>query len=771
MAVQGLDRATAPTADMAKRMLDQIGGRWWNVYIGGPESGGHGWSPALVKEYVRHGIEHFMLTYVGRQHHGPLTTAQGKIDAVEALRIAAGYGYSSGFPLCLDVEIRTFNSAPSQTVEYAKAWCATVRSAGARPGVYANPAPLKAMAQGKVPADFVWVASWLSHGPAPHDPHAIPQLPGELWPRPGERAWQYAGAYDNRPCQVLGLDVDINVADLGCLAPAPGRAHGHVATGARLVRRGDSGPAVERLTRRLSFVRSESTGHPYLDGARGRLGPDAEAALKAFQREHRLDPDGVYGADTQHALARAIQHERARRQHGPEDAPGKRERTKTNGQARKRPTSLRGLVDDVRRLDAETDRAWQRLVAYGASRRQLAGQAGSRAPDPNMVEITAILRRMEHTLEALVTLEQHELALEHPPAAEPVAAASEAGAVAAESAGATVASESAGATVATTITTGGNGAAAVSPLGAPAAPPVRLDELTDEQLQARINRLDRAISRSRVVLMRRYVEADRALGTLAPERRVRPEVRRAPDPVAPPDPQRPKRAHTEPRQVKHRPKRPAPAEHIKDLQSTLNRFTGKYLEGVSPLMVDGVAGPATTKRIRRAKYYLGYRGPEQRSSEVTPKLLKRLARPRSPRLANPAMLARALSRRGKQHKLAVAAAAPAAGVSTFDGKPVAAWLKPYLDWARAHGWQGTLNSGYRTPEYSEHLCIGMCGATSCPGKCAGRSSHHSIRVKPGGAIDVSDFAKFGELMRQCPYSPRIFNNLPTDQVHYSSSGN
>ena len=98
-------------------------------------------------------------------------------------------------------------------------------------------------------------------------------------------------------------------------------------------------------------------------------------------------------------------------------------------------------------------------------------------------------------------------------------------------------------------------------------------------------------------------------------------------------------------------------------------------------------------------------------------------------------------------------------------------MKPYLDWARAHGWQGTLNSGYRTPEYSEHLCKGICGAPSCPGRCAGRSSHHSIRVKPGGSIDVSDYVRFGELMRQCPYSPRIFNNLPNDRVHYSSTGN
>jgi hypothetical protein len=43
-------------------------------------------------------------------------------------------------------------------------------------------------------------------------------------------------------------------------------------------------------------------------------------------------------------------------------------------------------------------------------------------------------------------------------------------------------------------------------------------------------------------------------------------------------------------------------------------------------------------------------------------------------------------------------------------------------------------------------------------------------VKPQGAIDVSDYVRFGELMKRCPHSPRIFNNLPSDRVHYSSTG-
>ena len=135
------------------------------------------------------------------------------------------------------------------------------------------------------------------------------------------------------------------------------------------------------------------------------------------------------------------------------------------------------------------------------------------------------------------------------------------------------------------------------------------------------------------------------------------------------------------------------------------------------------------------------------------------------------MLARAFARRAKQRKAAKASAAPRTGVATFDGRPVAAWLKPYLDWARQNGWKGTLNSGFRDPAYSEKLCMSMCGAPSCPGRCAGRASNHAGSSNPAGAIDVSDYVTFGQLMRRCPYSPRIFNALGAqDPVHFSASG-
>ena len=113
-AFHGLDRAVAPPPATAKQMLDAINGRWWNVYIGGPESGGHGWSPDLVRQYARLGIDRFMLTYVGRQSHGPLTRTQGQADAREALAIAKTYGYSGDFPLCLDVELISTKRKPAE---------------------------------------------------------------------------------------------------------------------------------------------------------------------------------------------------------------------------------------------------------------------------------------------------------------------------------------------------------------------------------------------------------------------------------------------------------------------------------------------------------------------------------------------------------------------------------------------------------------------------------------------------------------------------------
>ncbi|HEY7146476.1 MAG TPA: glycoside hydrolase domain-containing protein [Streptosporangiaceae bacterium] len=224
--LHGLDRADAPGAGKAKSMLEEIGGSWWNVYMGGPESGGSGWTPERVRKFAGQGISHFLLLYVGRQWgQVPLLTEdQGEIDGNEACRLAGRFGYSAvGTPVCLDLEARTFDAAPHASLDYACGWCHAVRAHGFRPGVYSTPRALIPLhARGDRP-DWVWAASWTRHH-ADHgaDPHQAPGLPDGLWPHQGQRVWQYAGAFSGRPCSVGGVDVDINVADAGCLVHQAG---------------------------------------------------------------------------------------------------------------------------------------------------------------------------------------------------------------------------------------------------------------------------------------------------------------------------------------------------------------------------------------------------------------------------------------------------------------------------------------------------------------------------------------------------------------------
>jgi hypothetical protein len=114
---------------------------------------------------------------------------------------------------------------------------------------------------------------------------------------------------------------------------------------------------------------------------------------------------------------------------------------------------------------------------------------------------------------------------------------------------------------------------------------------------------------------------------------------------------------------------------------------------------------------------------------------------------------------------------PTRGIRTVDGKPVAAWIAHYVLKAREEGlWDGYVVSGYRSPEYSEQICYQMCGAPSCPGRCAGRSSEHSQQIKPRGAVDV-DLAhrdQFARAMQRLGAPLR--NALPNDPNHFSASG-
>ena len=199
----------------------------------------------------------------------------------------------------------------------------------------------------------------------------------------------------------------------GAAAPAPGPAPAPEVGG-------DSGDLVEQITKRLSVVHSRRTGRPYLDGARRRFDGEAEAALKEFQRDHRLDADGVFGARSARALNRAVELERERRKRKPA-RPGVARRAPARPEPAARPAAgrLTELVGAVRRGDAQTDRSWQELAAYGSRRRRLlaelrrrraGGEGGEGGERVDLSDLATVLLRIEDKLEALVELEQAEAA-------------------------------------------------------------------------------------------------------------------------------------------------------------------------------------------------------------------------------------------------------------------------------------------------------------------------------------------------------------------------
>lgn len=219
-------------------------------------------------------------------------------------------------------------------------------------------------------------------------------------------------------------------------------------------------------------------------------------------------------------------------------------------------------------------------------------------------------------------------------------------------------------------------------------------------------------------------------------------------------------------------------QDIRHLQSELNNFTRDHKAlGYAPLRIDGEMGKATQKRIREVKWCLGY-SRANIDTHVDQKFFQRMKYPG--RVEPDWNQSKAAVKSGRRRRITRSRWVAQnhlksflrSGVGRYDGKPVAKAAVPLLQWARQNGWQGQLTSGWRDPKYSQHLCFQMCGRPSCPGRCAGLSSNHVGSEPSHFAMDVSDYTKFGELMRRCPLKPDVHNSLGArDPVHFSPSGN
>ena len=201
-----------------------------------------------------------------------------------------------------------------------------------------------------------------------------------------------------------------------------------------------------------------------------------------------------------------------------------------------------------------------------------------------------------------------------------------------------------------------------------------------------------------------------------------------------------------------------------------------------PHWVDGDLGPGTLKVGGFAAYCMGAPGDvvkavhQGKITDNTFKILTRKKERPNTWKKNDKDRRKELAKLRKQHREAVANRFNKPGCQDIDGEAVPNWIaKDVLKIRKRGNWKGVVVSGFRTPEYSESLCIAMCGAPMCPGRCAGRLTNHACPPtakcqKYEGAIDVSDYATFAQ---ECVAIGSKLHNIlgAQDPVHFSYNGN
>jgi hypothetical protein len=208
----GFDAANAPNAGTAKMVLQDLGGSWVCVYIGGIDLAPVArktWTPQLVREYVDVGIKKFLPIYVPLQG-GSWDPEPIILDTVACME---RFGWGRGVPVYLDIE----SPSKAYQLEPTAQWVRGMRAHGYRPGVYG---PLNFLAQlagyGSGKPDFAWFTNWIY--PEIHrdlDPATMPGFDPNVYP---QRAWQYTlGQHIIR-----GVDLDGDVSNAPMAGPPGG---------------------------------------------------------------------------------------------------------------------------------------------------------------------------------------------------------------------------------------------------------------------------------------------------------------------------------------------------------------------------------------------------------------------------------------------------------------------------------------------------------------------------------------------------------------------
>lgn len=217
-------------------------------------------------------------------------------------------------------------------------------------------------------------------------------------------------------------------------------------------------------------------------------------------------------------------------------------------------------------------------------------------------------------------------------------------------------------------------------------------------------------------------------------------------------------------------KRGATGDKAKSLQKGINDIVKGWRFPWLHTKIDGVAGSGTFRSAHWAAWFIGLSKDQLdliadgMISEHAFEMLTRVG-PRTEEMRD-----RTRDRSGKIARFRKDHNHPDTdGLGKFEGVTVAGWMVQWLEKSRSKGWDGSVTSGYRDPDYSEQLCYRMCGAPSCSGTCAGRNSNHSGKDYPAGAIDVTDYDNFARIQKEIG-SP-LKNELDArDPVHFSVSG-